>query len=156
MHHILKQHKQGIPIHKSHLYHERERSPVQPVISEKADKTFPYQATKYFTSLIDSADPDDPLLKQILPVEDEMVTAPGYSKDPLDELKYQPVPGLLHKYEGRALLITTGKCAIHCRYCFRRHFPYTETDPAHPEWNQALEYTVPARGRESVPPATFM
>lgn len=69
-------------------------------------------------------DPHDPLLLQVLPGARELLERPGYGSDPLDEHHTQPVPGLLHKYHGRALLISTGACAVHCRYCFRREFPY--------------------------------
>jgi L-lysine 2,3-aminomutase len=69
-------------------------------------------------------DPDDPLLRQVLPGLPELIEQPGYGSDPLDECRTQRVPGLLHKYHGRALLVATGACAVHCRYCFRREFPY--------------------------------
>lgn len=69
-------------------------------------------------------DPHDPLLLQVLPGARELLERPGYGSDPLDEQRTQRVPGLLHKYRGRALVISTGACAVHCRYCFRREFPY--------------------------------
>ncbi len=71
-------------------------------------------------------DPEDPLLRQVLPVAEESVPVPGFVADPLEEAAASPVPGLIHKYTGRALIVTTGACAIHCRYCFRRHYPYAE------------------------------
>ena len=141
MNHIFKQKKRAFSNHgNKHPYPSLERPADQPGFSYEADRLFHFKATKYFTNLINREDPDDPLLKQILPVAEELESAPGYDKDPLNEIKYQPVPGLLHKYKGRVLLITTGKCAIHCRYCFRRHFPYTDPDPAKPGWEQALDY----------------
>ncbi|HNS26970.1 MAG TPA: EF-P beta-lysylation protein EpmB [Steroidobacteraceae bacterium] len=82
-------------------------------------------------------DPRDPLLRQVLPLGDELVDAPGYSADPLGERAANRVPGLLHKYHGRALLITTGACAVHCRYCFRREFPY-EAQVTDGRWSEAL------------------
>jgi EF-P beta-lysylation protein EpmB len=82
----------------------------------------------------------DPLLRQVLPIDDENRIQPGYSEDPLQESAAMPVPGLLHKYKGRVLLTVTGACAIHCRYCFRRHFPYSEANPAGDEWQQSLHY----------------
>jgi L-lysine 2,3-aminomutase len=75
-------------------------------------------------------DPDDPLLRQVLPIADELIDAPGYDGDPLQEHELHASPGLLQKYAGRALLITTQACAIHCRYCFRREFPYPQQDDA--------------------------
>ncbi len=95
---------------------------------------------KEFIDRIKKGDPDDPLLKQILPVKDEEFEVDGFTTDPLAEMDTQVVPGLLHKYHGRALLIVTGTCAIHCRYCFRRHFPYTESNPAKDNWQQALDH----------------
>jgi L-lysine 2,3-aminomutase len=81
-------------------------------------------------------DPLDPLLRQVLPVEDELEERPGFSSDPLGERAALAAPGLLHKYHGRALLIATPACAVHCRYCFRREFPYGEQDG--PRWREAL------------------
>ncbi len=68
--------------------------------------------------------PDDPLLRQILPVAEELESSSDFSTDPVGDLEARVLPGLLHKYQGRVLLMTTGACAIHCRYCFRRHYPY--------------------------------
>jgi EF-P beta-lysylation protein EpmB len=71
-------------------------------------------------------DPDDPLLLQVLPSVQELIPAPTFSPDPVGDLQAQATPGILHKYRGRALVMATGACAVHCRYCFRRHYPYTE------------------------------
>ena len=68
----------------------------------------------------------DPLLRQVLPVSREAESVVGYGRDPLEEANAAAVPGLLRKYHGRALLVASGACAVHCRYCFRRHFPYGE------------------------------
>ncbi len=81
-------------------------------------------------------DPRDPLLRQILPLAAELTTAPGFVADPLAEQASITAPALLHKYQGRALIITTGACAVHCRYCFRREFPYA--DQAHDNPRQTL------------------
>ena len=69
--------------------------------------------------------PRDPLLLQVLPLGAEEQPSPGFSADPLDEFKLAGSTGLIRKYEARDLLITTGACPVHCRYCFRRHFPYS-------------------------------
>ena len=83
-------------------------------------------------------DVSDPLLRQVLPLEDELAAPRGYSSDPLDERAVTLSPGLLHKYRSRVLIVTTGACAVHCRYCFRRHFPYSE-GPRTPEaWQPAI------------------
>jgi len=82
---------------------------------------------------------DDPLLQQVLPQADEAQLADGYRTDPVgDRASYQG-GGVLHKYQGRALVITTGACAVHCRYCFRQHFPYATDSSLHQGWMQALE-----------------
>lgn len=74
---------------------------------------------------MEKGNPNDPLLRQVLTAEEEFIVAPGYSTDPLEE-QHSVVPGLLHKYRNRALLLVKGGCAVNCRYCFRRHFPYAE------------------------------
>ncbi len=80
-----------------------------------------------FASRMRRGDPRDPLLLQVLPLPDETVPDPRASRDPLEEAGARLAPGVLAKYQGRALAVTTGVCAIHCRYCFRRHYPYSET-----------------------------
>ncbi len=79
-----------------------------------------------YVDRIRRGDPTDPLLRQILPLADEHHVAAGFSVDPVADLAAQALPGVIRKYAGRALLVTSGACAIHCRYCFRRHFPYAE------------------------------
>ena len=83
------------------------------LISKKASESFSMRVTKEFIDRIKKGDPDDPLLKQILPVKDEEFEVEGFTTDPLAEMGTQVVPGLLHKYHGRALLVVTGTCAIH-------------------------------------------
>ncbi len=84
-------------------------------------------------------DPEDPLLRQVLSVPQELLPARGYVADPLEETAARGAPGLLQKYQGRALLMATSACAVHCRYCFRRHYDYA-ADQAEdqPRWNAAL------------------
>lgn len=84
-------------------------------------------------------DPDDPLLRQVLPEAAEMAPSPGFSHDPVGDREAVRQPGLLHKYRGRALMVATGACAVHCRYCFRRHFPYEEAPGTLAGWQPALE-----------------
>jgi len=97
------------------------------------------RATQSYISRIKKGDPDDPLLRQILPRIEELVDRPGFSTDPLNESGSNPAAGIIHKYKRRALLIVTQACAIHCRYCFRRHFPYQENIGTQ-QWQQALDY----------------
>ena len=84
-------------------------------------------------------DPNDPLLRQVLPLGDEDSPAPGFTADPVGELALAPTAGVLHKYRGRALLVATGACAVHCRYCFRRHFPYGDIGGSVADWQAAVE-----------------
>jgi EF-P beta-lysylation protein EpmB len=89
-----------------------------------AARSFPVLVPRGFAALMRPGDPADPLLRQVLPIGAELDDLPGFAADPLHEGDCATAPGLLTKYLGRALLVTTGACAVHCRYCFRRHFPY--------------------------------
>ena len=109
-------------------------------MSQTATDKFPLRVPGGFLARIRPGDIHDPLLRQVLPLAEEDETTAGYSSDPLREHTSQPVPGLLHKYHGRALLIVTGACAIHCRYCFRRHFPYADSNASPEQWKLALDY----------------
>lgn len=108
-------------------------------LAEKSLQEFPLKVPPGFIDRMRKNDPDDPLLRQVLPQAEEDVDRPGFTRDPVGETLRHPTPGLLQKYNGRALLITTGACAVHCRYCFRRHFPYGHENPATAHWKQALE-----------------
>jgi len=103
-------------------------------------KDFPLRAPRGFVDCMQKGNPDDPLLKQVLPLQDELVYYPNYSHDPVGDLSAVAEAGVIHKYQGRVLLIATGGCAIHCRYCFRRHFPYSELQLSGQKVQQALEY----------------
>ncbi len=85
---------------------------------------FPLRVPRPYVARMRRGDPDDPLLRQVLPTTRESEPGTGYELDPLDEAGAVIDTGILRKYHGRALLIATGSCAVHCRYCFRRHFPY--------------------------------
>jgi len=87
---------------------------------------FPFRVTAAYARRMRKGDACDPLLRQVLPLGDELLSVPGYSADPVGDLGALILPGLLHKYRGRALLLATPACAIHCRYCFRRDFPYAD------------------------------
>lgn len=92
----------------------------------KNNADFSLRVTKYFASLIEKGNALDPLLLQVLPATDEHLILKGFSTDAVGDYQSMPTPGLIHKYYGRVLLTLTGACPIHCRYCFRRHFPYKE------------------------------
>jgi EF-P beta-lysylation protein EpmB len=91
-----------------------------------------------FASLMEKGNPDDPLLRQVLPLAEELRETAGYSPDPVGDGAATRSPGLLQKYPGRALLVMTGACAVHCRYCFRRHFPYREAAASNGQWQSTL------------------
>ncbi|MDZ7737011.1 MAG: EF-P beta-lysylation protein EpmB [Gammaproteobacteria bacterium] len=103
-------------------------------------RQFPLRVPPAYLGQIQYADPDDPLLRQILPLAAEDRPTAGFGPDPVGDRQSQKRPGLLHKYHGRALLTLTGACAIHCRYCFRRHFPYADSTPTRKAWSGVLEY----------------
>ena len=105
-------------------------------------RKFALRVTRYFASLIEKGNARDPLLLQVLPTAPELQRVDGYSKDAVGDRLSMPVPGLIHKYHGRVLLTLTGACAIHCRYCFRRHFPYGEASLDYDANGQVMEYLV--------------
>ncbi|GMQ83643.1 MAG: EF-P beta-lysylation protein EpmB [Gammaproteobacteria bacterium] len=107
----------------------------------QAGSGFRLRVPRGFVARMQPGNPDDPLLRQVLPLGEELVVAPGYSSDPLAELDAMPAPGLLHKYRKRVLLTMTGACAVHCRYCFRRHYPYSDANPMR-EYRQTLDYLL--------------
>ena len=102
-------------------------------------RDFPLKVPRGFAARMEKGNPEDPLFKQIWPSPDEEVESPEYAVDAVGDLKKLKAGGLIHKYHGRALVITTGACAINCRYCFRRHFPYGETRASRNHWKSLLE-----------------
>jgi EF-P beta-lysylation protein EpmB len=105
--------------------------------ARQAARDFPLVVPESFLARIQPGTPEDPLLVQVLPISEELRPTPGFVRDPLNEAAARVVPGLLRKYEGRALLLAAGSCPVHCRYCFRRHHPYT--DDLNGSWGPALE-----------------
>lgn len=101
---------------------------------------FELRVPRGFVARMRRGDPDDPLLRQVLPLPAEGIEVEGYVADPLREAAARRAPGLLQKYQGRALLVTTGACAVHCRYCFRREFPYDEQVGDLGRWREALRH----------------
>ncbi len=104
-----------------------------------ARKAFPMMVPLPFVDKMAKGDRSDPLFRQVWPSAEELLPSPGYVADPLQEHE-AVVPGLIHKYGNRVLLIVRGGCAINCRYCFRRHFPYQENKPGEHHWQEALSY----------------
>lgn len=102
------------------------------------DGLFSLRVPEAFIARMRPGDAADPLLRQVLPLDAEQRQAPGYTDDPLAEANRSGTPGLIEKYRGRALLVTTGACAVNCRYCFRRHFPYHQERGGTSRWAPAL------------------
>jgi EF-P beta-lysylation protein EpmB len=107
--------------------------------ARRAAELFPLRVPRSYLARMRRGDPGDPLLRQVLPLAEEMLESTGYVADPVGDLQALAGPGLLHKYHGRALLVTTGACAIHCRYCFRREFPYAEQHAGKQSFTLALD-----------------
>lgn len=108
--------------------------------SPLAEKKFKTRVPRGFAARMKSGGRHDPLLLQVLATEEELEVTPGFVFDPLDEAASNSIPGLIHKYQGRVLLTVTGACAINCRYCFRRHFPYQDNNPGRAGWQPVLDY----------------
>lgn len=106
----------------------------------EAAALFPLKVTHSFIERMERGNINDPLLQQVLPISAELQTVLGYELDPLAESQANKVPGLLHKYFGRVLITITSACAIHCRFCFRRHFPYAENNPGQKGWEKIFAY----------------
>lgn len=109
-------------------------------VSDAASKDFPLRVPLSFAASMQKGDPNDPLLRQVLPIEDELILYPGFSNDPVGDLPSATQIGVLHKYQGRVLFINTGSCAINCRYCFRRNFPYSDLQLSKQHENAGIHY----------------
>jgi KamA family protein len=116
-------------------------------LADRAGVLLPDRATGFavrvprgFVARMCYGDAGDPLLRQVLALRDELLDAPGYVDDAVGDTDARVARGVLHKYEGRALLVTTGSCAVNCRYCFRRHFDYAEDTAAANRWQEAIEH----------------
>ncbi len=100
----------------------------------RASRGFPLFAPLGYIARMRPGDPHDPLLRQVLPMAEELEDVAGFARDPVGDIPSKRSDGLLQKYHGRVLIITTGACAVHCRYCFRRHFPYSASPPSLSHW----------------------
>jgi EF-P beta-lysylation protein EpmB len=108
--------------------------------SVAAAESFPLRVPLSFAASMQKGNPHDPLLRQVLPVKDELFAYPGFSNDPVGDLPSATQTGVLHKYHGRVLFINTGSCAINCRYCFRRNFPYSDLQLGKQNENAGIQY----------------
>jgi EF-P beta-lysylation protein EpmB len=115
-------------------------SPKDLPISMAASKSFALRVPLGFAACMEKGNPHDPLLRQVLPTEDELLVYPGFSADPVGDLPATTQAGVIHKYQGRVLLINTGSCAINCRYCFRRNFPYADLQLSKQKELAAIDY----------------
>ena len=105
-----------------------------------ASEQFKLRVPRAFVARMTLGDPLDPLLLQVLPHHLELEEHPDFVTDPLGEEQANQQAGILHKYKSRFLLTLTGACAVHCRYCFRRHFPYQENLPKNEDWLNIKTY----------------
>lgn len=117
-----------------------ELDPAQLGDAPRAVDAFPLRVPRAYAARMERGNPRDPLLAQVLPTRAEQAPAEGFVPDPVGDGAAMTRPGVLHKYHGRVLLVATGACAIHCRYCFRREFPYGEANPRPRQWREALDY----------------
>lgn len=100
---------------------------------------FPLLVTDSFLARMEQSNPQDPLLRQILPLAEELHQVEGFVSDPVGDLRSRQGPGMIHKYQGRVLLMVAGSCAIHCRYCFRREYPYAGEPKSLQQWEQTFQ-----------------
>jgi len=108
--------------------------------NQLAEKQFPTRVPRGFAERMEKQNPKDPLLLQVLPIDKENELVEGFSHDPLQEWRSNLQKGLIHKYHGRVLLTLTGSCAVNCRFCFRRHFPYQDNNPGRNGWQEVIDY----------------
>lgn len=108
--------------------------------STSATEAFALRVPRAFAARMERGNPKDPLLLQVLAAAPEMSEVAGYTQDPLQETESNPLPGLIHKYKNRVLLTLSGACAVHCRYCFRRHFDYSANNPGTQGWGEVVQY----------------
>lgn len=108
-------------------------------ISDEAAAAFPMRVPRAFAARMRHADANDPLLRQVLPLDAELRQVEGFGLDAVGDAAAKAGHGVIHKYQGRALLVATGSCAVNCRYCFRRHFPYAEETAAAAGWQAAVQ-----------------
>lgn len=123
--------------------------PVESLAPAEVIAAFPLRVPRAFVARMRKGDPNDPLLRQVWPLAAEAAAVPGFGADPLDEAQFSR-DGVVSKYAGRSLLITTGACPVHCRYCFRREFPYGEQLAARGDFEAAVEALAAAQVSEVI------
>ena len=123
---------------------------LAPRLGAAAAEQFPLRVPRGFVARMRHGDPDDPLLRQVLPLDEEERLVPGFALDAVGDRAARTGPGVIQKYRGRALLVATGSCAVNCRYCFRRHFPYGGDTAAAGGWRDALAVIAADPGIDEV------
>jgi EF-P beta-lysylation protein EpmB len=113
-------------------------------------RRFPLFVPRGYVARMRPGDPYDPLLRQVLPLAEEQTPVDGFVGDPVGDLRSEVAPGLLQKYRARVLMVTTGACAVHCRYCFRRHYPYSTAPKTARDWRPAVDEIAADRTIEEV------
>jgi EF-P beta-lysylation protein EpmB len=108
--------------------------------AQTASQLFQLRVPRGFVARMQKGDVNDPLLKQILPLDSESISVEGFTTDPVGDVASNKIPGLLHKYHGRVLIMPTSACAINCRYCFRRSFAYDDNNPGTVGWEKVFAY----------------
>lgn len=116
-----------------------ELDPALPALDLQRVRHFPLRVPRGFAARMRKSDPRDPLFLQVWPQPAEALDAPGFGVDAVGDMQKLRDGGLIHKYNGRVLVVATGACAVHCRYCFRQHFPYGEHLGARDHWRSALK-----------------
>ncbi len=107
-------------------------------LGRRIENVFPLRVPRGYAARMKKGDPRDPLFLQVWPAPEESADVAGFGRDAVGDLARLKGGGIIHKYDGRALVITTGACAIHCRFCFRRHFPYADALASRDHWREAL------------------
>jgi EF-P beta-lysylation protein EpmB len=110
--------------------------------AQRASRLFHLRVPHSYVRRMSQGDVHDPLLRQVLPLDSECIEAADYTHDPVGDLDARVAPAVLQKYAGRALLTATGACAVHCRYCFRRHYPYAEASQRGDRWQALTEHLM--------------
>lgn len=121
-----------------------------PQLAPGLARDFPLRVPRGYAARMRRGDPDDPLFRQVWALPAEALDVPGFVDDAVGDRARQRPGGLIHKYEGRALLVATGACAVHCRYCFRRHFPYNDALASRDHWREALAVVAADRSLSEV------
>lgn len=113
---------------------------LAPQLKEKlfSSPAFPLNLPQRLAKKIEKNTLDDPLLRQFVPLREESLSVPGFFPDPVQDQTFRSTKKLLQKYKGRALLLTTSGCAMHCRFCFRQNFPYETETPGFSEELRAI------------------